>query len=155
MTIAQRLDAIKAAQEALIKLNDNNGKPFLKSIFSPDKLFLSMSEPRPVQEAREILDWFLDGGHIKTHRKVSTPYGERKNSKKRDTTQYFTAVKGYVQSQIGHITTQNYKDDFWRHAIKSIITPACDPEMFCYRNNSYINYVMASNPKVIDLGEEK
>ena len=153
MTTAQRLDAIRANQEALIALNNVGGKKFLQSIFCPDDVFVSLSSDRDMQEAKEILDWFLDGGHIETHTTVKTPYGERKNSRKKNTTKFFVFVKGCMRSQIGHITTQNYHDDFWSHAMKRLIAAPADK--FCYQNGSFIACAMERNPQIVDLGEKK
>lgn len=153
MTTAERLDAIKKNQEQLVALNDVDGQKFMRSIFVPDELFISLSTERDEQEAKDILDWFLDGGHIETHFRVSTPYGERKNSKKKNTTKFFVFKKGCISSQIGHLSTQNYTDDFFSMVIKKMIAAPADK--FCYGNGSFISYAMERNPKVIDLGEKK
>lgn len=155
MTTAERLDAIKKNQEQLIALNNVDGKKFMQSLFVPDELFISLSVERSEQEAKEILDWFLDGGRIETHFKVSTPYGERKNSKKRNTTKFFVFKKGCISSQIGHLSTQNYTDDFFSMVIKKMIASSVDANKFCYQNGSFIAYAMARDPQVIDLGEKK
>ena len=153
MTTAERLDAIKKNQEELIALNNVDGKKFMRSIFVPDELFISLSVERDSREAKEILDWFLDGGHVETHFTVSTPYGERKNSKKKNVTKFFVFKKGCICSQIGHLTTRNCTDDFFSTVIKKMIaTPA---DKFCYNNDSFISYAMERNVKVIDLGEKK
>lgn len=153
MNTAQRLDAIRSNQESLIALNQIGDRKFLQSIFSPDTIFVSVSSERPEQEAKEILDWFLDGGHLETCTKTRIPYGERKNSKKREVTKYFSMVKGCMRCQIGHSTTQNFQDDFWTAGFKRML--AAPKGKFCYQNHSFIAYVMEKNPNIVDLGEKK
>jgi len=153
MTTSERLDAIRDNVENLISLNKaEEGKTFLRSIFVPQEIFVSLSCGRGEKEAREILDWFLDGGILETSVTVKTPYGERKNSRKKDTTKFFVFAKGCVKSQIGHISTQNYQEDFWAKAINTLIAKPIGN--FCYENKSFIAYALDHGAIIKDLGEK-
>lgn len=105
---------------------------------------------------KEILDWFVNGGKFTSYWRESVPYGERKNSKKRDKTFFFFAEKNGITFQLGHTTEKNYKENFWSHAADVFVKNAlCKEGEFSYYNLSYVHYLKSKEVVFEDLGEKK
>lgn len=106
-----------------------------------------------VEFKQGLVAWFLSG-RLTTYRKTSTAIGARKNSRKKETTQYFIAERDGLKVQFGHVTTLNYQPDFWemggRLLAQSVL---CKEGEFSYSNKSYIDYALELGAKFEDLGE--
>jgi hypothetical protein len=141
--LSASIPAIKASQEAGVI-----SKLFCSFFFDKEK--------KTEAELKEALEWFLDGGSFASHWRESLPYGERKNSKKRQKTTWFLAEKGGVEFQLGHATVKNYVGDFWERGAEALVKSAlCKEGEFSYYNNSFINYVLEKGVEFKDLGEKK
>jgi hypothetical protein len=74
------------------------------------KLSLKISDNKNKQL---IIDWFLSKPEtiLLSYSETRLPYGERKNSKKRDTTTWYKLVYENLTYSLGHITKTNYEAD--------------------------------------------
>jgi hypothetical protein len=144
------LNALASCFEVIEKSKESK---LLGGLFSS---FYINKENKTKEELEEILSWFLDGGEFSSYWKESSPYGERKNSKKRQKTTWFFAKKKGIDFQLGHITASNYSKDFWEMGAEMLVKSAlCKEGEFSYHNNSFVDYVLKKGATFKDLGEKK
>lgn len=149
-TITNQLDAVAAALPIIQNAKDSKVISSFFCSFAIDK------DGKTADELKEILNWFLDGGKFTSYWKESVPYGERKNSKKRDKTTWFTAEKSGITFQLGHATVKNYVGNFWERGAEALVRSAlCKEGEFSYYNHSFIQYVQEKGVEFTDLGEKK
>jgi hypothetical protein len=149
-TITQQLDALAACYETIKQAKESKIINTFFSTFSIEK------DHKTAEEMKEILNWFVDGGTFTTYWRESVPYGERKNSKKRQTTTWFNVSKKGIEFQLGHTTSKNYIADFWERGVESLVKSAlCKEGEFSYYNGSFIDYVLEKDVAFTDLGEKK
>jgi hypothetical protein len=87
MNIKHHLNAVAAVIPVIDAAKDN------KVISS---FFCSVSfnkDNKTREELIEALNWFLDGGQFTSRWREGVPFGERKNSKKREKTTWFNVQK--------------------------------------------------------------
>lgn len=150
MTTTEKLNKL-AQLAALVAETKEEG--FLGSLFT--SVYIKR-DGKTAEEMKETLDWFLDGGSFTSYWKEKVPFGERKNSKKREKTTWFFAVKNGVEMQLGHATTKNYIGDFWERGAEALVKNAlCKEGEFSYYNHSFVNYVLEKGVQFKDLGEKK
>jgi hypothetical protein len=114
-----------------------------------------IAESWNLEQRKGVAEWFAEGT-LYTYRKVSTPFGKRKNSRKKDTTSYFMAERGMLRCQLGHQTTENYVPDFWTRAGRNLVQSALQKEgEFSYYNFSYVNHMQGLGKTFEDRGEKK
>lgn len=152
----QYLDQLAAALNAA-RLADN--QQLISSIGGIAKnVHISLSSGGILEQTEEfkkgVVEWFLKG-KLTTYRKVSVPYGERKNSKKKQTTQFFCAERDGLFVQLGHKTTKNYQPCFWERGAENLVKSAlCKAGEFSYHNESFVDYALQLGAKFEDLGEK-
>lgn len=150
MNYTAQLNALAACHETIQQAKDSKLVSSFFSTFSIDK------DKKTQEEMQEILDWFMDGGTFTSHWRESVPYGERKNSKKRDKTTWFCASKKGIEMQLGHATVKNYIGNFWERGAEAFVKNAlCKEGEFSYYNHSFVNYVLDKGVQFTDLGEKK
>jgi hypothetical protein len=149
-TITDQLNAVAAAIPVIQSAENSK---VLSSFFCS---FAINRDGKTAEELKEIINWFVDGGKFTSYWKESLPYGERKNSKKRQKTTWFFAEKSGVTFQLGHVTVKNYVGDFWERGAEALVKSAlCKAGEFSYYNNSFVNYALESGAEFTDLGEKK
>lgn len=149
-TITQKLDALSSLSGLIQDMKDSKIISTFSSTFSIEK------DHKTREEFQEIIKWFLDGGEFTTHWRESVPYGERKNSKKKQVTTWFNASKKGIDFQLGHKTTINYNQSWMERGAELLVKNAlCKEGEFSYYNGSFISYALENGAEFKDLGEKK
>lgn len=149
-TITQQLDSLASCYETIKESKDSK---LIGGLFSS---FYINRDNKTASELKEILDWFLSGGEFTSYWKESLPYGERKNSKKRNKTTWFNVSKKGIEFQLGHVTVKNYIGDFWERGAEALVKSAlCKDGEFSYYNNSFVDYALKNGAVFTNLGEKK
>jgi len=150
MNITQHLDAVAAIIPVINAAKDNK---ILRSFFCSVSFDY---EDKIREEMIEALNWFLDGGEFTSRWREKVPFGERKNSKKREKTTWFNVQKNGIEFQLGHTTIKNYIGDFWERGAEAFVQRAlCKEGEFSYYNHSFVKYVLEQGAVFEDLGEWK
>lgn len=150
MTTTETLDQLASFRSTIQAAQDQK---LISSYFST---FTLNKDGRTKEELVEVLQWFLNGGKFTSYWKESVPYGERKNSRKRQKITWFLAEKSGVEFQLGHVTVKNYVGDFWEKGCEALVKNAlCKDGEFSYYNNSFVKYVLENGVEFDDQGEKK
>jgi hypothetical protein len=150
MNITQHLDAVAAVIPTITEAKKNK---VISSSFCSVSFY---REDKTKEELIEALNWFLDGGEFTSHWREKVPFGERKNSKKREKTTWFNVEKNGIEFQLGHTTIKNYIGDFWERGAEALVRNAlCKEGEFSYYNHSFVKYVLEQGAVFEDLGEWK
>jgi hypothetical protein len=129
----------------------------LSPISVGERAILSLSTERDwsVEFKQGLVKWFSKGA-LSSYYKIDTPYGERKNSKKKERTTYYNAERDGLKVQLGHTTSKNYRPDFWERGAEALVKSAiCKEGEFSYSNGSYLAEMLSLGVMFEDLGEKK
>jgi len=136
-------DQLNSLATSVSLINEAKEKGILSSFFCS---FSFEPEGKSESELKEALDWFIDGGSFTSYWKESVPYGERKNSKKKEKTTWFRVKKKGIELLLGHVTVKNYDPSFREIGAEALVN--------CAHNDSFINYVKSKGVDFKDEGQK-